>query len=319
MHAHFVPGGLVAVDSRFRLVDDATWGRVLRHGDRIMGPMPERLTEIDAVLADMDARRIDVRALTTTSWLTCYWAEPALGQEIARATNELIAAQATAYPQRLVGLATLPLQDIGRSLEELEYAVGRLGLRGVAAGTNVNGRYLDDPSFEPLFEAAERLRVPIFFHPDDVAGADRMADYYLTRLLGNPHEVALALARLILGGVVERFPAARLCFPMGGGSLPFLLGRVENGWRVRGEANAHTERPPAESLRSCYFDTIVHGPEALSFAIATVPATQFMLGSDYPWDMGEPDPVRAVEALDLDDDDRRRVLGGNAVQLLRLD
>lgn len=319
VHAHYLSEALLEVDRGFHVVEDEGWGRMLYHRERPMGPLPEALTEVSAVLADMDERRIDLRALATTSWLMCYWAEPALGQEIARATNESIADGVARHPERLVGLACLPLQDVERAIDELGYAVHTLGLRGVAAGTNVNGRYFDDPEFEPLFSALQDLDVPIFFHPDQVAGAERMADYYLTRLIGNPHEVAIALARLILGGVVERFPGVSLCFPMGGGSLPLLIGRVEHGWRARQEASGLTARTPLESLRSCYFDTIMHSTRSLSFAFDLVPAANFMLGSDYPWDMGERDPVGMLESLAGLGDDRGRILGATAAELLGLE
>jgi aminocarboxymuconate-semialdehyde decarboxylase len=306
---------LTSAIAGFRIVPDDAWEQMLWHGERRLGPLPARLTDVQLLLADMDERRIDIRAIGTASWLQCYWAESALGQELARATNELVAETVARNPERLVGLASLPLQDVDRAIEELDHAVKTLGLRGVVAGTNINGRYFDEPEFEPLFAELERHGVPVFFHPDEVAGADRMTDYYLTRLVGNPHEATLALARLVLGGVIERHPGVRMCFPMGGGSISLLLGRIEHGRRVRPEARVRTEQSPRESLRACYFDTIMHSPQSLAFAFEVLSPSRFVLGSDYPWDMGEADPVGAVEAV-LDGDDRALVLGVTAADLL---
>lgn len=320
VHSHFVLRELAQVDPGFGFVQDAIWGELLTFKDRALGPMPSQLTELDLVLEDMDRRAIDVRALATASWLMCYWAEPQLAQALARAGNELMARQVSRNPGRLVGLAAVPLQDVGLAIEELEYAVTRLGLRGVAVGTNVNGRYFDDPLFDPFLAAVERLGAPIFFHPDEVAGSDRLHDHYLIRLLGNPHEAAISLARLILGGALERHPRLKPCFPMAGGSMPLLLGRVQHGWEVRPEARAMTSIAPREQLARCYFDSIVHSPEGLAFVSKTLPAGNLMLGSDYPWDMGEADPVAAVNGLrGLTPAESTAILGGTASRLLGIE
>jgi aminocarboxymuconate-semialdehyde decarboxylase len=319
VHAHLVPDGVLEIDPRFRVSPDPDWGALLHYGDRFLGPLPEALTQVDVLLAEMDQRRTDVCAVASASWLTCYWAEPSLGRDVARGTNELIAGAVAAHPDRLVGLAGVPLQDVALAVDELEHAVGRLGMRGVAIGTNVNGTYLDDPVFEPFFAAAARLGVPVFLHPDEVAAADKLREYYLTRLIGNPHEVALSLARLVLGGVLERVPELKVCVPLGGGSIPFVLGRIENGWRARSEARMRLQSPPADSFRRCYFDTILHSRASLRFLLDVIPPEQVLLGSDRPWDMGEADPLGALEQLDeLPAADRERIAGANAAALLHI-
>jgi aminocarboxymuconate-semialdehyde decarboxylase len=319
VHAHHVPPDLLAVDRRFREVPDERWGSILYYGDRGLGPLPPRLTELSMLLADMDERGVDVRAICNASWLTCYWAEPAFAADLARATNELLARAAAEHPGRIAGLASVPLQDVERAVAELEHAVGTLGLRGVAVGTNVNGTYLDDPRFDDFFAAAERLDVPVFFHPDSVAGADRLRDYYLVRTLGNPHEVAIAIARLVLGGVLERHRSLKLCFPLGGGSVPYLLGRIERTWSVRDEARERVGESPAAQIRRCYFDTILHSSASLRFLLDVVPAGQVVLGSDYPWDMGEADPAAGIRSVDgVAPGDLDRIAGSTAAGLLGL-
>ena len=319
VHAHHVSRDLLLVDKRFNARRDATWGESLYFDDRFLGPLIPRLTELSLMIEDMDAARITHRLCCTASWLNCYWAEPELGQALCRAINETIARGVAEHPGRLTGLATLPLQDVERAVAELRYGVQTLGLAGASAGTNVNGVYFDDPRFDPFFQCLEELDVPLFFHPDDVAGADRMRDYWLVRLLGNPHEAALSLSRIILGGVLERHPRLKLCFPMGGGSISQLLGRVIHGWQMRPEARVRAPRRPDEYLRRCYFDTILHSEVSLEFLLRTVPPEHVVMGSDYPWDMGQAQPRSFIEASGLPAETQQAVLGGNIGRLLMTD
>lgn len=318
IHCHFVPRGLPGAFEAFALRPDDVWPEMLFHDDEALGPVIPRLTEVSLLLEDMDRCGIDVRAVCTASWLFCYWADEDLGRRFARATNDRVAEVVAAHPSRLVGLATIPLQDLDAALEELERAVRDLGMRGVAVGTNVNGRYFDDPSLFPFLEAVHDLDVPLFFHPDRVAGEDRLSPYKLIQMLGNPHETTIALARIVLGGVLDRLPGLKLSFAQAGGSVAILLGRMDHAWRVRPEAHANTARPPSEYLGECYFDTITHSPEPLGLLLRHVPADRLLLGSDYPWDMGEPDPVGRVRSLALDDPSTSRILGANAAALLKL-
>jgi aminocarboxymuconate-semialdehyde decarboxylase len=319
VHRHFVPRDLVESFEGFRAVDDAVWPEVLYHRDRHLGPLLPRINDLSLVLEDMDRTGVDVSALCNASWLFCYWSSPSMGARFAREFNDRLAAQVAKHPTRLVGLATVPLQDVDMAIAELRRAVEELDFRGVAVGTNVNGRYFDDPSLLPFLEAAQDLDVPVFFHPDNVAGHDRLDRYRLIQMLGNPHEAALALVRVILGGVMDRLPRIKMCFPQAGGSAPLLLGRIDHTWRVRPEAHAHVAAPPSEYLRRLFFDSIAHSPEPLEMLLRHVSADQVVVGTDYPWDMGEPEAGQSVKQLSsLTDAQRRRILGGNAAQLLKL-
>jgi len=170
---------------------------------------------------------------------------------------------------------------------------------------------------EIVSAAVEELAVPVFFHPDDVAGGERLDDFYLGRLIGNPHEATLSLARIILGGVLEQFPGLKLCFPMGGGSIAYLLGRIRHGWEVRPEAKVQAPKSPDEYLRQCYFDTVLHSQEAFDFLVSVVPPEQLVMGSDYPWDMGLEHPREAIEdSAAITAEQKRGVLSGNIERLL---
>jgi aminocarboxymuconate-semialdehyde decarboxylase len=248
-----------------------------------------------------------------------YWADADLGARLARLYNDELAATVAQRPDRLAGLATVPLQDIAAAIQELERAVSRLGLRGVYIGSNIGGKDLDHPDLFPFLARAEALRAPVFLHPIDVLGVERLRAYYLHNGLGNPYETALAAARLIFGGVLDRLPRLQVCLGHAGGALPFLFGRLDRVYRVRPEARQTLRRAPGTYLRRFTYDTIAHSEPALRYLIGLVGADRVALGSDYRFDMGLLDPVAPVRALrPLARADREAILGGTAAKLLRL-
>jgi aminocarboxymuconate-semialdehyde decarboxylase len=267
----------------------------------------------------MDRTRVDVQAISVVPFLFRYELEPGPGREWAHTLNEDIARVAAAYPDRFVGLATLPLQDPAEAAAELRWAMREAGLRGAAIGTNARGANLDDGALEPLWTAAEELGAFVFVHPERVAAAERLERYYLINLLGNPLDTSIAIASVVLGGVIERHPRLVLCFAHGGGFIPYQRGRLVHGWEVRAEPRQRLEISPAESLRSLYFDTILHSSEALAYLVRVAGADHVLLGSDFPFDMGPAHPVDAVEEVVSDLSDRDRILGGTAARLLGID
>ncbi len=322
IHAHFVPEGyLDLVESEgarhgvgLRRGPD---GPVIMVGEIPFGPISPRYHDLGLRLRTMDSQGVTVHALSLMPPMV-YWADEALGVRLARLVNDAMAEAARAHPGRLVGLATLPMQAPEAAVAEAGRAVRELGCRGVYLGTNVRGRELDDPAFLPVFETVAALGVPVFLHPLNVIGAERLAPYYLHNLLGNPFDTAVAAARLIYGGVLDRVPALRICLPHAGGAFPYLVGRLDRGHAVRPECR-HLPRPPSAYLPHFYFDTISHAPEALRYLVSVAGPDRVMLGSDYCFDMGYDDPVGAVDAVHpLSRGDRERILGGNALALLGL-
>lgn len=322
IHAHFVP------EAYLRLVDSegGPYGLGLRRdggalsilaGRVPFGPITPGYYDLGVRLREMDAQGVEVHALSLMPPMV-YWADGPLAVRLARLVNDAMAAAARAHPDRFVGLATLPLQDPEASVAELERAVGEIGCRGVYLGTNVRGRDLDDPAFLPVFARIEALGVPVFLHPITVVGGERLAPYYLHNLLGNPFDTAIAAARLVFGGVLDRFPSLRVCLAHAGGALPYIVGRLDHGYRVRPECR-HLPRPPSAYLSRFFFDTISHSPQALAHLVRVAGADHVLLGSDYCFDMGYEDPVGVVDALaEMSREDRRRVVGGNAAALLAL-
>jgi aminocarboxymuconate-semialdehyde decarboxylase len=191
-------------------------------------------------------------------------------------------------------------------------------MRGIEIGSNINGKYLDDPDLWPFYEKAQRLGTFIFVHPINVAGLERMQKYHLRNLIGNPLDTSLAIASIIFGGVLESFPRLKFCFAHAGGFTPYQQGRLERGYHVRSECKT-ISKPPIEYIKLLYFDTITHYAPALSYLIETVGSDHVLMGSDYPFDMGDPNPVSTVKDLKtISNPEKRKVLGKNAIRLLNL-
>jgi aminocarboxymuconate-semialdehyde decarboxylase len=325
VHAHFFP------ESFFRVVEEAGapfGARVDRShpGGPIVETKAARTAPLDASYWDLDRRRramdkarVDVHALSLTAPMV-YFADGPTGSRLARAVNDAMQAAHTAFPDRFVGCATLPMQDATAAVAELDRVKGLRGIRAVYLGTNVNGHPLSDPAYAPIWERCQAARLPVLLHPLTVIGArDRLSQFYLNNFLGNPFDTAIAAAHLVFGGVLDRFPRLEVCLPHAGGALPYLMGRLTHGQKVRPETKGVAKKPFAAYRRRFTYDTITHSPELLRFLIDTVGADRVMLGSDYCFDMGYARPVDVVtKHARLARADQRRILGATAARLLRL-
>lgn len=325
LHTHLVPPRWEDWAARWgggawpRLVPRDDCRATLMTGDRLFREITDQAWSPERRIEDMDRRGLDRQALSPPPVMFCYWAEPKAGQAFARMQNEHVAAVVARHPERFVGMATVPLQDVAMAVDELRDARERLGLRAVEIGTCPAGRDFDDPALTPFFAACRDLGMAVFVHPaTPVIGAERMGRYYFPLIVGNPLETALAISQLIFGGVLERLPELRIAFAHGGGAFPFTLARLDHGWRVRPEGPAAIPRPPREYARRLYFDSLTLSPDNLRFLIARFGADHVMLGSDYPFDMGDPDPVGSLAAAGLDADARAQIEGGTAARFLGL-
>lgn len=321
VHSHFFPDRFL----RALMRGGAHGVRVEEsQGERIIWNSPHQSARIGPAFYDVPARLeavarwgIALQALSLSPPML-YWAPPPLGRELARIFNEELVAICRAHPDRFVALATLPLQDLDGALAETERAA-RAGCRGIYIGTNVNGRYLDAPEFAPLYELCERLGLPVFTHPLNNAGEDRMRQWHLWNSVGNPGETALAAARLIMAGTLERFPRLQLVLAHGGGTLPFIAARMDHAYAVRRECQEAIPRRPSTYLTRVYFDTIAHGDEALRFLIDAAGPARVLLGTDQPYDMADPAPQRRLRRLGLPPSAEAAISHRNARRLLRLD
>lgn len=325
VHAHYVPAqslkmaGEVGARHGLKLEKNER-GRdlVTRNGKAFLSQLKVEFSDLDLRLSIMDQQGIDMQVLSPASSYFFYWLPVDDSLEYARWLNDQLAEAVATHPGRLVALASVPMQDSTKAAAELERAMTKLGLRGAEIASNINGRYLDDPGFEPFWEAAQALDALVFVHPNQVAGADRMKDYNLANLIGNPTDTSLTVAKLILSGVLERFPRLKFLLAHGGGFLPYTWGRLERGYRIQDSAEAKIFQPPSEYFRLLYFDTITHSRMALEYLIENFGAERVLLGSDYPYDMGDPEPVAALRAASLSGATIEQVAGANACKLLRI-
>jgi aminocarboxymuconate-semialdehyde decarboxylase len=279
-------------------------------------PFPRGGFDITHRLRDMDEAGVDIQVLSATPQTYLYNQEAALGAATAAIQNDQIAKLVNANPQRFMGIATLPMQAPEKAAEELKRAMTKLGLRGTMIASNIMGKNLDDPSFEPLWATAEQLGAFVFVHPNNVAGADRMKAYYLNNLIGNPLDTTIGAACLYFGGVLDRHPRLIVVLAHGGGFTPYQAARWEHGWQVRTEPKKNIAKQPVNIARRFYYDTILHSAAVLEFMIGHVGADRVMLGSDYPYDMGMMDCVKHVRSLNISDADKATILGARAETLL---
>jgi aminocarboxymuconate-semialdehyde decarboxylase len=321
VHAHIIEPETVRLlqkatpAARFKLepIDDE-FAR-FEFGGTGMTPFPRGGWDLERRLRDMDANGFDLQVLSVCTPTILYGLEAKLCLAVSQIQNDQIAARVRAMPDRFLGIATVPLQAPELAAEELRRAMTKLGLRGMEIGSHVNGRNLDDPALEPVWAAAAELGAFILVHPLNAAGVPRLDSYYLKNLIGNPLDTTVAAASLVFGGVLERHPTLTFCMVHGGGFAPYQAARWIHGWEVRGEPKVHLKTPPQASLDRLLYDTVLHDPRPLQYLVDLVGSSRVLLGSDYPFDMGQYD-IDIVRSLKVSPSDKASILCGNAVRLV---
>lgn len=280
-----------------------------------------KLTSIELRLKDMDRMGIDIQAVSPAPQQTYYWAEPGLGLEVSRMINDRLAEIVAQWPDRFVGLGTVPLQNVDLAVTELERCVKQLGLRGVEINPNVNGKELTDPglNLDKFFAKARELDIVIFMHPTGFTQGERLMDHYFNNLIGNPLDTTVGTSHLIFGGVMERHPGLKIVLPHAGGFLGHYWARMDHGWRARPDCRTIIKKAPTSYLKKFYFDTITFDPEMLRNLIDKFGPQQVLLGTDYPFDMGEEDPVGLIDSVPrLSSADKQKIMGDTAARLLKI-
>jgi aminocarboxymuconate-semialdehyde decarboxylase len=322
VHTHFVPLDVIAAAWRGAGFDGIRAERSggmewLVHRQGFRYPVPGAFYDPEARLASMDERGIDHAVLSIAPQLFMYWVD---GQEAAgfcRAANDALAEFASGSAGRITAVATLPLQDPGAAVTELRRAVTELGMHGAEIGPDAGGTPLDDPALRPVLSAAAGLGVPLIVHPYYVAPRPGLEDFYLTNLIGNPLATTVCAARLIFSGVLDELTALRLVLLHGGGYLPYQIGRLDHGHRVRPEARG-CAHPPSAYLTRFWFDTVTHAPGPLRFLAGTVGADHVVYGTDFPFDMAAGSLEDQLAGTGLGTAETELIAGRNASGLFGL-
>ena len=266
----------------------------------------------------LDKAGIDRQVITFTAPGTVV-ETPARSVSLAQMVNDSMAQIVEERPDRFSSLATLPLNDPEASVKELERAMTELGFKGVMVYSNVNGTALSDRCYWPLYERASDLNAVIYIHPTYPVGVEAMTEYWLMPLVGFLFDTTLATAGLVFSGVVERFPGIRWALCHLGGAIPYLAERLDRGYHAFESCREHISRPPTEFLKNFYYDTVNFEPKALQLAIDFAGADHILAGSDYPHQIGSLQKmVESINQLDITEEARAQILGGNASSLLGL-
>jgi len=316
VHAH------VRVPEAWDLVKDRI-GREGRAGDVQLGnpDSPANIhNDVEKRLADLDEMGIDVQAVSINPFW--YWADLDLARKIIQIQNEKIAAVCAAYPDRFVGLGSVALQHPSLAVEQLEEGIKKLGLRGFAIGGSVNGEELSAPKFHPIWAKAERLEALIFIHPQfsatPIDESRLQGNGNLANVIGHPLETTLALSHFIQEGILDLFPALKICAAHGGGYLPSYSGRNDQCVTAFPQTCKPLKKLPSEYLKQLYYDSVLFTPEDMRHLVAVVGASQVVLGTDYPsgWNPTPVDRILAVPGLS--DEERIAILGGTLTKLLKI-
>jgi aminocarboxymuconate-semialdehyde decarboxylase len=324
VHCHFIPPALIerirleGSSHSIELIEDDGAPRVSFAGSDVTQPMPRGMLDLDERLRWMDGHHIDVQVVSPWMDFSAYVLDAEDGAWLARCLNEMTAEAVAGRPDRYRAMAAVPLQEPSLAADELTHAVRVLGMRAVEIATSITDVELDDDGLAPFWSAAEDLGVMVLVHPYS-AGPSRLSRYFLANIVGNPFEETAAAAYLVYGGVFERHSNLEVCLTHGGGFLPYQVGRQDRGFTSRPDLAAkRVSRPPSSFLKSFVYDTITHDADALRFLVDRVGHERVVLGSDYPFPMGDPDPVASVAAAGFEPAVADAILGGNARSVLGL-
>jgi aminocarboxymuconate-semialdehyde decarboxylase len=291
-HKHVMISGKV-----YRTVADGSWS------------VPRRIE-------DMGAMRVSRQVLSPMPELLSYWLPLVDAKVLIRYMNDEIAAMVSRAPGKFIGLGAVPLQDVDSAIRELEYCVRTLGFAGVEIASHVNGVSIGDAKFEPFFAAAVKLGVALFVHALRPAGQERIVGAFSEQAVCFPGDIALAAASIITGGIAARHPALRIAFSHGGGALAMLLPRLVHAWGAIPQAKQSIPESPAAYARRFYYDALLFDPKAVRFLVESFGESQVVLGSDYPFNMGDPDPVGTLEKSGIARAAIDAILGSNALRFL---
>ena len=320
VHSHVIPAELLqAIEKRperFQMQVDRKAGKLVRESAGAL-PLFEEFWDAKAKVDGMDRKGIDVSCISPAPFVLFYWLDVDAALEGSRIVNDGIAAMAARFPDRLLGMGTLPMQHPDAAIAELERIVEQHGFRSIELGCSVEDEQLADPRFRPVLRRAQELKVFIFTHPYSNVDFCGLENYYLRNLIGNPLHTTIMAANLMFSGALEELKELRICLAHGGGYVPYQIGRLAHGHEVRKEARALTKTSPTDLVRRFYYDALIHDTRALRYLIDLVGADRIAIGTEAPFDMGEEEPVAMIDRVErLTQEERNAICGRTALELL---
>lgn len=319
IHNHlYPPDYLKALETvgDFGITLDAAGNKIITDkGSRVV-TLTEQMVDTDLRLSEMDRNGIDVQVLSLTI-PNAYFPDAGAARELAIMSNEYYVGLKQRYPNRFWCLASVPLPHVNDAVAEMERALTRLKMNGIVLGTNILSEYLDAPQFAPFFEAADKLGATILLHPMVPPGVEKMNDFGLAPLVGFVFDTTITVARMVFSGFLERYPNINFILPHLGGTVPYLFGRWEIGWRAYPECKNRISASPVQLLKRLYYDVVsLHGP-ALMCAYHSVGVDRLLLGTDYPHVIGDTVKViESVERLDIPAEEKESIFSQNALRIL---
>jgi aminocarboxymuconate-semialdehyde decarboxylase len=320
LHTHYYPPSFFDLIRRtpgdFSFGTDPTGRTIIRHrGARFFG-VTAPMTDPVQRLADMDRVGIDVEVLSVST-PNVFFAEGAGQVEVARAVNDAYAELIAQHPKRFKGFASIPMDAPDAALRELDRVLGELKLSGVVLLSNIRGRALTDAAYRPFFEEANRRRLCIFLHPMIPVASEVFNEYVLGPLVGFPFDTSLAVARMCFRGIFRDFPNIRWVIGHLGGAIPYLMERLDNGYRDFAECREHIDALPSTYLKQLHYDTVSFSGPALRMVREMVGVDHMVMGSDYPHMLGSIDrAVTSIQGLDIPDPDKQAIFSGTALRIL---
>lgn len=323
-HTHIIPENFSELTQRFGGEKWPTLERTCACGANIMiagkvfREVTDQVWDAEKRIKDMEREGVDIQVLSPIPVTFSYWAPAEQAEILARVQNDFIADLVNQYPTKFIGLGAVPLQNVEVAIREMDRCKHELGLSGIEIGTNVNGVNLDDPQFIEFFEMAEKWEVPLFIHPWETLGKERMPRHNLMYTVGMPSETALAGASLILGGIMDKFPKLKVCLAHGGGALPYLLPRLDQGWKVWPHLRL-LDKPPSHYAKQFYYDSLVNEPINLNYLLQNFGHERIIMGSDYPFLLREIPPGKVIDdTVGLSKEQTEAMLGKNALRFLNI-
>lgn len=325
IHTHIIPSNLNQItanfsDPRFLKINFGDNNNaILEKDNKLFREVSCNCWDHKIRIKECKELEVNIQVLSTMPALFSYWAKLDECLLLSKFLNDHISQVCSSNPNSFLGLGTIPMQNTDVAISEIDRCINDLNLAGIVIGSNINDHNLSDIQFSPIFEYLEKINCPIFIHPWEMMGHNKMKKYWLPWLVGMPAETSRAVCSIIFGGILEKYPKLKIAFAHGGGSFPFTIGRIDHGFKMRPDLCATDNMYiPSSYLKSFYVDSLVHDEMALKFLIEKMGVNQIALGSDYPFPLGEKSPGKLINSLKLSDSIKQRLFSGTAIEWLGL-